>query len=86
MGFQNEVDEFYDEAEENVRLRLQNSSNRGYVENVDEVFGLSDSDDDYISEGSKKAKKKALKDASRKKLFYTLIRKKKPLSIFLIIE
>jgi hypothetical protein len=46
---------------------LKKSSNRGYVENVDEVFGLSDSDDDYISAGSKKAKKKAQREANRKK-------------------
>jgi len=70
IGFQNEVDAFYDEAEADLGLKLKNTSKRGYAENIDEVFGISDSDDDFISEESKKSKKKAQKEATRENYFY----------------
>lgn len=55
----NEVDDYYDEQDHELSLKLGSraSASRNH-EDVNEVFGLSDSDDDFIDSHKKKKKKK----------------------------
>ena len=55
-----EVDAFYDEDDNQLSLKLQKRSSAASrnLDDVNEVFGLSDSDDDFMDESNKKRKKK----------------------------
>jgi hypothetical protein len=54
-----EVDDFYDEEDNQLSLKLKgrNQASSRNLEDVDDVFGLSDSDDDFMDSNKKKKKK-----------------------------
>ena len=58
-----EVDDYYDEQDHQLSLKLnaRGASSRNF-EDVNDVFGLSDSDDDYLDSHTKKNKKQKKED------------------------
>ena len=58
-----EIDEYYDQEDNALSIKLSGIRSKGSrdLDDVDEVFGLSDSDDDYI-DGHRKKKNKRTKE------------------------
>ena len=69
----NEVDDFYDELDNELSLKLgSRASASRNLDDVNEVFGLSDSDDDFIDCHKKKKKKQKEKELGDGKFFSCL--------------
>jgi hypothetical protein len=59
----NEIDDYYDEQDNQLTLKLKSRSAASRnLDDVNEVFGLSDSDDDFIDSHKKKKKKEKDKE------------------------
>ena len=66
----NEVDDYYDELDNELSLKLGSGAPASRnLDDANEVFGLSDSDDDFIDSHKKKKKKQKEKELGDGKFF-----------------